>query len=183
MSAPIGDLTDIQGRLKRVLPARWFGDVTPVLDGVLAGLASGWAGLYALLALVRVQSRVATATDQFLDGAGQDFFGGRLSRMSGEADAAYRTRLLRALVRSRATRAAVLDAARSAGGSATVFEPSQPGDTGVYGGPGLGYGVAGGWGSLSMPLEALVVLSGGPAAVAAVAQALPAGGAVWVRTA
>lgn len=178
-----GDILDIQGRLKRVLPLRWFGDVTPVLDGVMAGLAAGWAGLYALLNVVRTQSRIATATEQFLDGAGQDFFGGRLPRVLGEADAAYRARLLRALVRSRATRAAVLDAARAAGGSATVFEPGQPGDTGVYGGPALAYGVAGGWGSLAMPLEALVVVTGGDAVGRAIAEAMPAGGAAWVRAA
>ncbi len=176
----IGDVADMQARLKRVLPARWFGDVTPVLDGLLAGLGTGWAGLFTLLETVKRQSRLQTATDVFLDGAGQDFFGARLARQAGETDVAYRKRLLQALGRSRATRAAVIDAALAAGGSVRVFEPMQTRDTGVYGGPGLGYGVAGGFGSLSMPFESLLVVTGGPDVKAAVAEAVPAGGAAWV---
>ena len=177
----IGDIADMQARLKRVLPARWFGDVTPILDGLLAGLGSSWADLFTLLNIVRQQSRIKTATAQFLDGAGQDFFGDRLIRRAGEADLAYRARLLQALGRSRATRAAVIDAAAAAGGAAVVFEPGQPRDTGVYGGPGLGYGVAGGYGSLLMPFESLLVVTGGADVIAAVAEAMPASGVAWVR--
>ena len=69
----IGDTTDISARIKAVLPTRWFPDETPVLDSVLAGLASAWSSLYGLLATVRLQSRIATASDQFLDGASADF--------------------------------------------------------------------------------------------------------------
>lgn len=183
---PVGGLEDMRARLRLALPERWFGDVAPVLDGLLTGLGSAWAGLYGLLAVVRAQSRLLTATEGFLDLSAQDFFGGRLARRSGENDAAYRARIRRALVRSRATREAMLDAVAEAGGGAVrVFEPARPRDTGVYGGPGLAWGVAGGWGSLSMPLESLVVVqrSAAPEAevLAAIVDALPAGGAAWVR--
>lgn len=177
-----GDAADIVGRLRLALPRRWFGDSAPVLDSLLAGLASGWAGLHALLQEVRRQSRIATATGSFLDLAAADLFGDGLPRRAGEADDDFRARVGRALRRVRATRAGLVDAAAEAGSVARVFEPARPTDTGVYGGPGLGWGVAGGWGSLAMPLECLVVLQPDtPEARAAMAAALPAGGVAWVR--
>ena len=177
-----GDGTDILRRLRLALPRRWFADDAPVLDALLSGLASPWSQLYALLQEVRRQSRIATATGAFLDGAGTDLFGGTLPRRAGEADDAYRARIARALRRARATRAGLLDAAAEAGSTAQVFEPARPADTGVYNGPGLAWGVAGGWGSLQMPLECLVTLQPDtPDARAALVAALPAGGAAWVR--
>jgi len=181
-----GDAEDMRARLRLALPDRWFGDAAPVLDGLLTGLGAAWAGLYGLLGVVRRQSRRLTATGGFLDLSAQDLFGGRLPRRSGEADDVYRDRIGRALVRHRATRAAVLHAAAEAGaGAVRVFEPAQTQDTGVYGGPGLAWGAAGGWGSLAMPLECLVVVQRGAASdadvQAALTEALPAGAAAWVR--
>ena len=177
-----GDLADMLARLRLALPRRWFADVAPVLDGLLSGLASGWVALYALLGVVRQQSRLATATDGFLDLASADLFGGGLPRRGGEADDAFRVRIGRALRRERATRSSLADAVAELGAVITVFEPERPLDTGVYGGPGLAYGVAGGWGSLAMPLECLAVLTPDtPDVQAALVQALPAGGVAWVR--
>jgi len=181
-----GDQDDMRSRLRLALPDRWFGDAAPVLDAILAGLGSAWAGLHGFLAVVRVQSRRLTATGGFLDLSALDLFGGRLPRRDGEADDVFRARIGRALHRGRATRAALLGAAVEAGaGAVRVFEPARPLDTGVYGGPGLAWGAAGGWGSLAMPLECLAVVqrSAVPDAevLAALADALPAGGAAWVR--
>ena len=175
---------DFASRLRLALPGRWFSDVAPVLDGLLTGLGAGWATLFGLLDEVRLLSRLRTITGVYLDLAGADYFGARLLRRLGEEDGAYRGRIIAALLRGRVTRAAVIEAAVAAGGVVDVFEAAQPGDTGVYGGPGLGWGVAGGWGSLLMPLEALVTMRAntGVADVrAAIAEALPAGGAAWVR--
>ncbi len=182
----IGDGDDMRSRIRLALPDRWFGDVAPVLDGLLTGLGAAWAVLHGALAVVRAQSRRLTATGGFLDLSAQDLFGGRLPRRANEADDVFRARIGRALRRSRATRAALLDAAMEVGASPIrVFEPAQPRDTGAYGGPGLAWGAAGGWGSLAMPLECLVVAqrSAVPDAEvqAALADALPAGGAAWVR--
>ncbi len=181
-----GDMEDMRARLRLALPDRWFGDAAPVLDGLLSGLGAAWAGLHGLLDTVRLQSRRLTATGGFLDLSAQDLFGGRLPRRAHEADAAYRARIGRALRRDRATRAGLLEAAAEAGaGPVRVFEPAQPRDTGAYGGPGLAWGMAGGWGSLAMPLECLVVVQRGAApdaeVRAALTDALPAGGAAWVR--
>ena len=180
-----GDQDDFAARLRLTLPDGWFADVAPVLDGLLAGLGSAWAALYGLLQTVRVQSRLATVTGQFLDLACVDYFGGRLPRRAGEADAALRARLFVARRRERGTRGGLISAAAAAGYSAVVFEPSRPADTGAYNTAGqLAWGVSGGYGSLQMPLESLVVLH----AVAPVddvdteiINALPAGGIAWVR--
>ena len=37
-----------------------------------------------------------------------------------------------------------------------IFEPQRPMDTGCYGGPLIGYGMAGGYGSLLLPCQAFV---------------------------
>lgn len=175
---------DLVTRLRLALPGRWFADDAPVLAGLLGGLASGWGALFDLLDAVRLLSRLRTVTGAYLDLAGRDYFGPRFLRRIGEADGAYRARVAAALRRSRATRAAVVDAAAAAGAVVLVFEPAQPRDTGVYSGPLLGWSVAGGWGSLEMPLECLVTIVANEAVAdvgMAVAEALPAGGAAWIR--
>lgn len=182
-----GDQEDMEARLWLTLPGRWFEDAPPVLSGVIAGLASAWAGLFALLNVVRQQSRVATVTSGFLDLAATDFFGSRLLRRAGESDDAFRVRLLAAMKRSRATRNAVIWVAQDEGYTVAVFEPARPADTGAYSIPGnLAWGSAGGWGSLQMPLECLVTArreAGGDDTRLKVAltDSLPAGGVAWLR--
>jgi hypothetical protein len=183
----IGDQADIVGRLRLTLPGRWFADSAPVLDGVLAGLSSVWAALFDLLQFVKQQSRLLTATGQFLDLASLDFFGNWVQRRSGEADDAYRARIQRAMAAERGTRAGLIAAAAEAGFSLQVFEPAQPRDTGVYGnGATLSWNTAGGWGSWAMPLECLVTAQGSAGADesalrAGLSRTVPAGGVAWLR--
>ncbi len=153
----IGDAADMRSRLRAVLPARWFGDTTPVLDGVLAGLAAGWAAIYALLETMRAETRIATASDSFLDGVSADFFGAALPRRTGELDAPFRLRIGYEMLRERGTRAGLVSALTELTGRAPrVFEPALSGDTGGYSSGGLGYGIAGGWGSLALPFQVFV---------------------------
>ncbi len=153
----IGDTSDITARLKAVLPTRWFPDTSPVLDSLISGLATAWSSLYSLLAFVRLQSRLATATSNFLDGFAADFFGDRLTRRSSETDTHYRPRISAALVRDHATRSSLEQVLQDLTGRApTLFEPARPADTGAYGGPALGYGVAGAWGNLLLPFQVFV---------------------------
>lgn len=167
------------------MPAGWFADDAPVLSGLLAGLGDAWGRSFSLLGAVRLQARLATTTGQFLDLAGVDFFGRRIVRREGEGDASLRSRLAARMVRQRGTRAGLIAAAADAGFSASVFEPARPADTGAYGiAGGLAWGIAGGWGSLSMPLTCFVVASavapvGDPGAE--MAAAMPAGGVAWMR--
>ena len=152
----IGDANDMKSRLLALLPLRWFPDATPVLTAVLSGLSDGWAWLHAMLGYVKLQTRIATATDTFLDLISQDFFGATLPRRFGETDTAFRARIERALFQPRATRPALIATLSTlTGRTPTVFEPARPADTGVWG-QFLGYGVAGGWGSLRLPFQVFV---------------------------
>lgn len=158
----IGDQSDFQARLKAVLPLRWFSDETPVLDSVLSGLGAAWAWVYSLLEYVKAQTRIATATDVWLDVIAADFFGSRLARMTGEGDASLRHRISKELLRERATRNALnLALTQLTGRSPVIFEPSRPADTGGYGslegdGGGVSYNAYGGWGNLDLPFQCFV---------------------------
>lgn len=152
----IGDATDMIRRLLALLPLRWFPDTAPVLSAVLSGLADGWAWLYSMLSYAQLQTRIATATDTFLDLISQDFFAGNLPRMFGETDTAFRARIQREMLHPRATRAALIgELINLTGRTPIVFEPARPADTGGWT-KALGYDVAGGWGSLKLPFQAFV---------------------------
>jgi hypothetical protein len=148
-----GDTQDMLARLKMVLPARWFADVTPVLDALLGGVAVAWSGLYALLGYVRTQTRIATASGIFLDIAAVDYLGNSLPRRSGEGDGAYSARIRGALLAPRATRQAVIACLTGLTGRAPwVFEPLNAADTGGYN-VNLGYNTLGGYGSRDLPYQ------------------------------
>lgn len=151
-----GDAQDMLDRLKSVLPARWLGEATPTLDAVLAGLADGWAWLHEMLAGVRAQARIATASGAMLDLIAGDCFGPRIRRRRAQGDAALRAVILRELLRERATRPALIAALRDlTGREPAVFEPARPADTGGWG-IACGWGAGGGWGSLALPYQCFV---------------------------
>lgn len=151
-----GDANDILARLRGVLPGRWHGEATATLDAVLAGLAEGWTWAHGLVAEARAQARIGTATGRMLDMVADDCFGRRIRRRRGQGDLSFRTTILRELLRERATRPALATALRDLTGRApVVFEPARPADTGAWG-MALGYGAAGGWGSLMLPHQCFV---------------------------
>jgi hypothetical protein len=151
-----GDQSDMLARLKSVLPQRWFPDATPVLDGLLSGLAAGWAFLYSQLNYAKLQTRLVTATDTWLDAIANDFFARRLVRRPAEPDDAFRRRIRQELVRERGTRRAVISALTDlTGRSPLVFEPARATDTGAWG-IAAAWGAAGGWGSLNLPFQCFV---------------------------
>ena len=158
-----GDNPDIVARLKAVLPTRWFPDETPVLDAVLVGLSAAWSSLYSLLAMVRSQSRIATATDTALDGASLDFFALRLRRRLQETDTAFRARITRELVRERGTRNALAGVvADLTGTTPIIFEAARTTDTGGYNAAPLAYNTTGAWGSLDLPFQVFVTIKRQP---------------------
>lgn len=179
-----GDQNDMIGRLKAALPPTWFpntsqGLVTnsPVIDAILSGVASVWVWVYAFLQFVKSQTRIATASGVFLDMIAADFFGTFLTRRNAELDAAFCLRILKEMFRPKVTRAAMIRAITELTGRApAIFEPAYPLDTGGWGttgmtaGTGLGYGVAGGWGSLALPFQYFIIAyrptGGGVASVA-----------------
>jgi hypothetical protein len=152
-----GDPDDMLTRLKLVLPPGWFADTTPILDAVLTGLAAAWSGLYALLATVKAQTRIATASGLFLDMAADDYFGSALPRRASEADAAYSARIRANLLAPRATRTGLVAALTNLTGRApSVFEPLNATDTGGYGCITLGYNTVGGYGCRNTPFAVFV---------------------------
>jgi hypothetical protein len=152
-----GDQSDIQARIKAVLPTRWFADTTPVLDGLIAGLGWAWSWVYSLLNYVQLQTRIATATDVWLDIIADDFFGGRLQRRANQNDDAFRLLIQTNLLKEHGTRQSIIAALQGLTGRApVVFEPMRTTDTGGYTLGGMGYGSAGGWGNLSLPFQCFV---------------------------
>jgi hypothetical protein len=140
-----GTPADFQSRIVDCLP-RWFGDVSadPVLSGVIAAAAYVFSQVYGLLSYVRLQTRIKTATDGWLDLVSMDYFGTTLPRKPGEADAAFRARILAALFPQRVTRPGMVAALTVLTGTPPVlFEPWRPADAFVLGYSGLGTGKLG----------------------------------------
>jgi hypothetical protein len=161
-----GDLTDIVSRLRTVLPKRWFAEQSPNLTAILQSIATPWVWLYDTISYVVLQTRLNTATDDWLDLIAYDYFGKQVGRNPGEPDAKYRVRVKAALQRDAATRSAISSGLEALTGiRPIIFEPANCMDTGSYGAPsdrpgtvgtGLAYGLIGGWGSLEMPFQFFV---------------------------
>jgi hypothetical protein len=152
-----GDRADFSSRIKSLLPTGWFRDETPVLDAVLGGIGSSLSDAYGLSAYARLQTRIASATDAFLDLISFDFFGGLLPRRSGESDAAFRTRIQAQLLLERGTRKGLVHALELlTGRTPIVFEPARIADTGHYNG-GAYYGYSGQYGSVNLPFQTFVI--------------------------
>lgn len=154
-----GDQSDILARLKRTLP-RWFGAApTPVLDALLAAPAWALSFVYSLYAYAKQQTRIATATDGWLDLISGDFFGTSLLRKTNQTDVSYRASILAALLRPKATRQAMITVLTQLTGRAPiVFEPSLVTDTGAMNEPlSNGYCGVARMGSIAVPLNALII--------------------------
>lgn len=154
----VGDQDYFLRSIKQTLP-HWFGNSeTPILDAILKAYA--WAGsfLYSQLAYVRLQTRIKTATDDNLELIADDFFGpGNFPRDQGESDDSYRNRILINIIQERVTRAAIIKVLeRLTGRTPKIFEPGRPADTGGYRVGGVGYGVAGGYGSILLHAQFFV---------------------------
>lgn len=152
-----GDQTDFQSRLIALIPDDWLGDVRNVWQAMFAGVASVKAWLYGLIAYAKAQTRIATATDGFLDLIAADFFGTSIQRAPGQSDNSFRKVILANLFRERATRRAVsLIVTQITGYEPIIYEPLRVADNGAYGVPFWGYGVAGAYGSMLEPFQAFV---------------------------
>lgn len=152
-----GDQNDVLARLKAVLPP-WFGAPTPVLDGVLTAFAYTGSFIYTLFAYAKKQTRILTATDGWLDMIAGDFFGTALTRAQGQTDASFLARIRANMFREKGTRNAIIRVLYDlTGRTPIVFESERPLDTGAWNNPAtLAYGVAGRYGSLIMPFQALI---------------------------
>jgi hypothetical protein len=152
-----GDSTDFLTRIKALLPNGWFTGSTPVLDAILTGISSALASVYSLTAYARLQTRINTATEGFLDLISFDFFGSALPRKAMEGDTAFRTRISAELLLEKGTRKGLIRALEIlTGRTPVVFEPARPADTGGYNTSVMGYGSAGRYGSIACPYQCFV---------------------------
>lgn len=152
----IGDQSDIFARIKSVLP-RWFGPASPFLDALLQGVANSHAFAYSLYLYAKLQTRLMTATDGWLDVIAADYFGAALMRAANQSDANFRAKIIINMFRERGTRYAITKVLTDLTGRAPIiFEPLRPADTGAYGAPNCGYGLAGGYGSMQMAYQGLI---------------------------
>ena len=154
-----GDSDDLLYRLRRLVPP-WFG--TPaaavVVDAMLAGAAAVLSFFYAIYAYAKLQTRLATMTDGWLDFAAGDFFG-KFMRFSGEQDPGYGRRIRLEVFRDRNTRHGIDRQVFDLYGlHPEVFEAWRPGCCGGYGLGGLGYGVVGRYGCENAPAEVIIVM-------------------------
>ena len=168
----VGDLADFVCRLRAVLPKRWFAEQSPNLQSVLTGMATPWVWLYSVINYVIGQTRLLTATEDWLDLISNDYFGPLLKRKPNEFDISYRNRIRLALLQEAATRTGVSAGVTALTGvTPLIFEPANCSDSGAYGGisagsavtgTGLAYGLAGGWGNLQMPLQFFITATRPP---------------------
>ncbi|MGD0103384.1 MAG: hypothetical protein ABSC06_05030 [Rhodopila sp.] len=164
-----GDLSDFVSRLRALLPKRWFAEQSPNLEALLVSIATPWVWLYSFITYVITQTRLVTATDEWLDLIAIDYFGYHLRRKTNEPDFSYRGRIQAALLQEAATRSAVAAGLENLTGTQpNIFEPANCMDTGSYGvmaatpnmpGTGMAYGLTGGWGSLRLPLQFFVTVT------------------------
>lgn len=129
-----GDVSDLQARLRSVLPTWWPNiGVSPVFDGILIGIATIFSAVYGLIQVAGLQTRIRSATGGFIDLIAWDFFGGRFTRITGETDAAFDARVIEELVRPRVTRSAIQAAvAELTGNPVRIIEASNLTDVGFY---------------------------------------------------
>ncbi|MDB6104032.1 MAG: hypothetical protein JWO52_4031 [Gammaproteobacteria bacterium] len=155
----VGSQDDFLARLQRLIPNGWFAvGAAPLRDGLLTGIANTLAFVYSILAYLRLQTRISTATDGFLDLIAADFFGNTLFRANSQSDPSFRARIIASILRERGTRSGVQSILTQLTGRVPIiFEPQRPSDTGVYGGPGLAYGLVGGYGSVLLPYQSFVI--------------------------
>lgn len=101
------DIDQLTERQLALLPP-WFGDVYPILTASIQGSAYSNNFIYSLFKYLRAQMRLQTMTGDTLDIFAKDFFGNKLLRHFGELDDVYRKRISASLLRSGATRQAMI---------------------------------------------------------------------------
>jgi hypothetical protein len=187
-SSGVGLNSNIVLRLQKWLPDGWFpNNIGTRIFATLAGFSADLTPVWAQIIYTKLQTRIKTATDGFLDLISWDFFGPTLPRNTNEIDTAFRTRILANLLRPRVTRQGMITTLTLLTGRAPrVFEPKRPMDTGGWGGnPFGGYGVAGGYSNPAIqPFQAMIVAYRGnnvpdEAIYAAVDEAKPIATIMW----
>jgi len=135
------DSTEMLRRLRSLVPHGWFGDVAPIRDIVLGGVADAMVWVRAQGQVVRAGTRRAGTTGWLLDVDPYGFFGTTFLRHPGESDDAWRKRYTDEIFRPRVTRPAIDKALFDlTGRHPIILELWNTGDCGGYGVPSTAYG-------------------------------------------
>jgi hypothetical protein len=117
-------------------------------------------GIAQFLDYAQSQSRLQTASSEWLDLFGEDFFGPNLQRHTNEVDASYRSRLLTNVLSPKVTRCSIgCGITNLTGYPPTIIEPRNTGDCGSYASleniswGGMAYSKAGSYGSMDLPYQ------------------------------
>ena len=151
----VGDQQNIFTRLRAQFPKSWF-QTSPNFDATLQGPAWAISSIYAQITYATLQTRIATATDGYLDLISNDFFGTDLPRLPNEQDGPFRARILANLFVKGPTRgnmSAVLTLVT--GRTPDIFEPSNTTDSGGWDGAFYWDTGVGKWGA-PMPYQSFV---------------------------
>lgn len=158
-----GSVTDITNRLYGLLPAGWFPPLgqAPVLNALLTGIATQLSFIYSLYAYAKLQTRIATATNAFLDLIAWDFFGNLLARYTSDTDTTFRTRIQAFLMMPRLTRAGIKAMLTTlTGRTPAIYAEWNPQDCGGWSdgktGSIIGWSVSGCWG-LRVPNQLSII--------------------------
>lgn len=125
-----GDQADIFARIRSLVPSSWIPAGAPIAEALFQGPAWALSTIYSQIAYAKLQARIKTATDGYLDLISADFFGQSLPRLTNEQDGAFRARILANLFIKGPTRgsmSAVIEAIT--GRKPDIFEPSNPTDS------------------------------------------------------
>lgn len=151
----IGDQSDFFKRLKAQFPSSWFKS-SPNFDATLQGPAWAMSTIYSQVTYATLQTRIATATDGYLDLISSDFFGTALPRLPNEQDGPFRARILANLFVKGPTRANMSAVLMLVTGRApAIFEPSNTTDSGGWDGGFYWDTGVGQWGA-PMPYQSFV---------------------------
>ncbi|MGN6085779.1 hypothetical protein [Trinickia sp.] len=150
-----GDQQDIFTRLRAQIPTSWF-KLSQKFDATLQGPAWALSTIYNQITYAALQTRIATATDGYLDLIANDFFGAALPRLTNEQDGPYRARILANLFVKGPTRANMSAVLKLITGRAPdIFEPSNTTDSGGWDGGFYWDTGVGKWGA-PMPYQSFV---------------------------
>jgi len=130
----LGSQSDFVARLWKLLPPSWFPATSVYVPAILQGPATLFSYIYGLLKYAKAQTRVATASDAFLDIAAYDYTAARIQRRSGESDASFRERVIDEVLRIRDTRLGLIRSlTQLTCRPPQVFEPWNTNDSAAYG--------------------------------------------------
>lgn len=123
-------------RVASMFPRNWASDdakATGLVAGLMQAICTSISTALGQVQYAQGATLMGTATAPELDNASVDFFGGALPRIPGQLDASFAAMIEAALLKSAATRPAIIAAVvKATGATPRIIEPWNSGDTGCW---------------------------------------------------